>query len=737
MVERTKSSDAGAAPTEAEVLTNRDAVLQGIQLVAELVDLREERLRGGDADALAQTISQWQAKRAEWVEAMEYSASQGAFMSLLRLQRQFSLSQWDVDALLVALAPHADPEFLGLYTTARKSFFFRGLDMELALGLLFPTRGQRVAGRGLFTADAPLIANGIVSVVPISAESNPNELEVRVAEPIVNYVLERPLTDGSMSHFCAFEEPTHDWDQVVLPDDQKELVWGLVAGEPQLRAQLDRWGYGTTLGRGRGLVLLFAGPPGTGKTAFGHAIASRLRRPLLVVRVSRLLASREPLFEVFTSIFRVASLSRAIVLMDDCEALLGDRDARFLALLETIEQHDGLFILSTNLAPRIDFAMERRIVYRLDFEPPNTVLREQLWETHLPPEVPLASDIDIPMLAATYEFTGALIRNTVLVAMARLLSDQEADPELAGTTVDMERLQDAAESQLRGRFDELAVKSASTVSLESLVLPEDEREQLMEILSACRHHDDVLTRWGFGKRLPTGRGICVIFDGPPGTGKTLAADIVATELKRPIYRVHIPGVVSKWVGETERNIAEIFLRARASRAILLFDEADSLFASRSSGNHSANDRYANMEVNLLLQEIERYDGVTILTTNLFGNLDEALQRRIQFRVTFPFPDPEQRARIWQTLLPPEAPRASNIDFAELGRLYELSGGYIKNALLRAAYRARDQDTVIGHQHLENAAVAECRAQGKLVADPETVRQRRPIIDANLTPKAAR
>lgn len=700
--------------------SNREAVVEGIRLVSELVLLREARLKGEEADNIAEGLSTWQERRAAWRTAMEAAEKAGTTMPLLSLQRQFGLNEWEVDALLVALAPQADPEFLELFARGRTTFFFRGVDLELTLGLLFPSQGDRVRGRGLFGPDAPLIRHGLMRLVPIGGELNPHETEVRVADAIANFILERPLLDGTLSQYAEFEAPTHGWDDIVLPPEHKEHVWGLVTGEPHLRRRLDEWGFGSRLGRGRGLVLLFSGPPGTGKTVFSHAIAKRLERPLLIVRVSRLLQTREALFPIFTALFRVAALSRAIVVMDDCEALLTDRDARFLALLETIEQHDGLFILTTNLAPRIDFAMERRIVYRLDFEPPSTMLREQLWEAHLPPEVPLASDIDVPVLAATYEFTGALIRNTVLVAMSRLFAD--GDTELT-----MERLTAAAESQLRGQFDELAVKSQGKVTMQSLVLPDEEKDQLNEVLTACKHHDEVLTRWGFGKRLPTGRGICVLFDGPPGTGKTLAADIVAHELKRPVYRVHIPGVVSKWVGETERNIAEIFVRARASRAILLFDEADSLFSSRTSTN-SSNDRYANMEVNLLLQEIERYDGVTVLTTNLYGNLDEALQRRIQFRVTFPFPDPEQRALIWRVLLPPEAPRSTDVDFDALGRKYELSGGHIKNALLRAAYRARDDTGSIAQRHLEEAAIAECRSQGKLVADLEQVKTARPVID---------
>jgi len=337
-------------------------------------------------------------------------------------------------------------------------------------------------------------------------------------------------------------------------------------------------------------------------------------------------------------------------------------------------------------------------------------LREYIWEVHLPPEAPLAEDIDVRTLAQSYELTGAQIRNTVLVALAQM--------SVAGrTTLDMVALRAAAETQLQARLGELAVKSRTAFGLDRLVLPERERAQVAEILSACKHREFVLSSWGFGDSLTKGKGLCILFDGPPGTGKTFTAELIAHDLRLPLYRIHIPNVVSKWVGETERNISQIFARARSARAVLLFDEADSLFGRRNQSAQSSNDRYANMEVNLLLQEIESYDGITFLTTNLYGNLDEALQRRIQFRVTFPFPEALERENIWRVLTPTAAPLADDVDFVALARRYELAGGHIKNALLRAAYRARDAGHVIRQEHLVGAALAELRAQGKIVRDP--------------------
>ncbi len=695
------------------------AMLEGIALVARLAAIRDLRFEQPDSEELAPGIADWVQRREQWWQRLVALATGGQRVPLVELAERLGLEDKEVDALLVLVAPRADPELLDPLIGRAGSTLFRGISSELLLGLLFPTPADRFVGRRVIAANGVLVRNGLVELRPVGSDLSPSVVEVRPSEGLVDFVLDRPLVSGPMSQYCELAAPVHGWDRVVLDSEAKEQVWAAVSGTPGARARMDRWGYADVMPRSRGLVLLFAGPPGTGKSMFANAVAERLNCGVLNLFTSRLIAHRESIRPIVAEAFRIAALAGAIVILDDGEALLDQRDQRFLALLECLDRHEGILILTTNSAPAIDFAMERRIQLRLDFERPEPQLREQIWEAHLPAEAPLGDDIDIPALAAAYEFTGGQIRNSVLLAMAHL--DSSGAEEL-----DMALLRRAADTQLGARLDELAVKARTDVGLDRLVLPEEQLGQIDEILRACRHREFVLTRWGFGRRLTTGRGLCILFDGPPGTGKTFTAELLANELRLPMYRVHIPNVVSKWVGETERNIARIFERARSARAALLFDEADSLFGRRTGSVQSANDRYANMEINLLLQEIERYDGVTFLTTNLYGNLDEALQRRIQFRVTFPFPEAAERAQIWEVLTPPEAPLDPDVDFEDLGRRYELAGGHIKNALLRAAYRARDDDSPIARRHLMDAAIAECKAQGKIVrASESSGRRRRP------------
>jgi SpoVK/Ycf46/Vps4 family AAA+-type ATPase len=617
------------------------------------------------------------------------------------------LGKAEVDILLVMVSSHLDPDLHSRLSASPSAGVYKAIDFESLFSLFHQTPEQRLSAKAFLGPGSTLVRSGLIQLHSVGNELRIEDLEVRPSESIVNLLLQRPIVSGMLSRYCHLMQPIHTWDRVIIPEDQQRLIWELVSGERDVRNQLSSWGYADLMPNGRGLTLFFAGPPGTGKTAFAHAIASRLGRPILRVPTSRLLKTRESLESILREIFRAAVLCDAVVVIDDCEGLMNERNARFLALLEALEEHDGLLILTSNEARRVDPAMARRITYQLDFDVPSPFHRERIWEVHLPVEAPVANDISVATLAATYEFTGAMICNTVMIGLASMRANGK---EL----LTMEHLKAAAETQLAARFDDLAVRGRGGFRLGDLVLPEEEMDQIKTILDACSVHEDVLSRWGFGKRISTGRGICIMFDGPPGVGKTFAAEILASELKLPIYRVHIPNIVSKWVGETERNIAAVFQRARSSRAVLLFDEADSLFASRNDSTTSATDRYANMEVNLLLQEIERYDGVTVLTTNRYGSLDAALQRRIQFRLTFPFPGAEERARIWRVLLPAEAPVEPDLSFERIASRFDLSGGHIKNAMLKAAYKARSSGSVLTEELVADAAFDECVALGKVM-----------------------
>ena len=313
----------------------------------------------------------------------------------------------------------------------------------------------------------------------------------------------------------------------------------------------------------------------------------------------------------------------------------------------------------------------------------------------------------LALLAEKYEFSGGTIRNSVSVAMNHALSEN------ATPVVTMQNLDEAARTQIRNKIRKLADKTPTTLGLDDLVLPRKVKEQIRSLMASVRNRRTIFEEWGFGEKITKGRGICALFRGDSGTGKTLSAEIIANELGMTLYRVRIPAIVSKYVGETEKNLEKCFREAAVSGALLLFDEADSIFSKRTEVK-DANDRYSNMEVNLLLQEVERFEGVVILTTNLDAAIDDAFERRLNHKIDFPFPDARDRARIWKRLLPSSAPLGRDIDYEVLGRDFELSGGNIKNAVLRAAYRAAERKVLIDMDLLESAGLQEYREMGKLV-----------------------
>jgi SpoVK/Ycf46/Vps4 family AAA+-type ATPase len=240
-------------------------------------------------------------------------------------------------------------------------------------------------------------------------------------------------------------------------------------------------------------------------------------------------------------------------------------------------------------------------------------------------------------------------------------------------------------------------------------------QQLHDVCASVKYRHIVFSQWDFERKLALGKGVNILFSGPSGTGKTMAASIVAHELERDLYKIDLSNVVSKYIGETEKNLSRIFREAQASNAILFFDEADALFGKRSEVK-DAHDRYANIEVAYLLQKMEEYTGIVILATNLSKNLDDAFARRMQHTIEFPFPDAASRERIWRGMFPAKAPLADDVDFGFLARQFELAGGNIRNIALAAALMAAEeggQDGAIRMEHLIVATARELQKMGKM------------------------
>ncbi|MGH2355420.1 MAG: AAA family ATPase, partial [Chloroflexota bacterium] len=284
-------------------------------------------------------------------------------------------------------------------------------------------------------------------------------------------------------------------------------------------------------------------------------------------------------------------------------------------------------------------------------------------------------------------------------------------------------------TNLRGNIDEAFLRRLEPrYTWEDIVLPPDGLAQLRELCARARHQSIVLERWGYGRKHARRASLSALFAGQPGTGKTMAAEIVAGDLGLEVYRIDLSAVVSKYIGETEKNLEKIFSAADRGDAVLLYDEADAIFGKRSEVR-DAHDRYANVETAYLLQRLEAYEGLAILTTNLRGNIDEAFLRRLDCVMEFPMPEEAERLAIWQRALPPEAPRAKDVDLPFLARQFKLAGGHIRNIALTAAFLAAAEGDPIGMRHLVRGTRREYQKLGKLVAESDFERYYTLLKDA--------
>jgi SpoVK/Ycf46/Vps4 family AAA+-type ATPase len=274
-----------------------------------------------------------------------------------------------------------------------------------------------------------------------------------------------------------------------------------------------------------------------------------------------------------------------------------------------------------------------------------------------------------------------------------------------------------ARAQNAAGLERLARRIEPAVGWSDLVLPLVVEGQLRELTARARHRDKVVGEWGMGHRSPRARGITGLFAGDSGTGKTMSAEVVARDLDFDLYVIDLSTVVDKYIGETEKNLDRIFTEADRVNGVLLFDEADALFGKRSEVK-DARDRYANVEVAYLLQRMESFDGVAILTTNLRTNVDDAFTRRLDAIVDFPMPEEEDRRRLWEANLPPTVPREDGIDLDFLAHRFKVSGGNIRNICVTAAYLAAAASHPVSMADLIRATEREYRKLGRMTVEAE-------------------
>ncbi len=486
-----------------------------------------------------------------------------------------------------------------------------------------------------------------------------------------------------------------------------DRVLEIARGELRLDAELD--GIAVLNGRVTGDVpeeitramksstpatILAIGPEGAGRATCLARAAGNAGVGTLRISTRSLARDAARLDRQLRGALREACLFDALPMFTDVDHER-DHPAR-TAIEQAVRTFGGPILLTAREA----IAWRGRPVVTHVVESPDRAQRAEVWSRHLPG----APDAVIAGAAASYALRPGSITAAAVNAIAGVGGDAAA--------VTVEAIHAGVRARIGDELGTLATRIDWRQTWSDLVLPADQFEQVIELVARVRHRSTVLESWGFGAKVGKGHGLTALFSGPPGTGKTMVAGLIASELELDLYQVDLSKIVSKYIGETEKQLGALFDAAEAGHAILLFDEADSLFGKRTEVK-SSNDRYANLEVNYLLQRLESFTGIALLTTNHETAIDEAFRRRLALHVRFPLPEEGQREQLWRAMLPEKAPRSGDVDAGRLAREFEMSGGYIKNAALRAAYLAAEAGTSITMAHLWRSARAEYEALGKI------------------------
>jgi AAA+ superfamily predicted ATPase len=598
---------------------------------------------------------------------------------LFVLSRQFGLSRFEQEILLLCTAMELDPGLAALCAQANGNPNQPYPTFALALSLFDQPAWDALS------PERPLRYWRLIEVMQTGAQPL-TVSPLRADERIVNYIKGlNYLDDRLLPLLTSLEIPG---SELTLPRSQQEIVTKAVGFLQQM---------GQDGAKGRMPLIQLMGIDSASKQLVAWHVATEFGLRVYYLPLD-LIPAHIPDLEKLARLWQREALLLPIALYIDAQEVGEGNEGTSSLLGRFLIRSDGLFFLGTRDV-RQDL---RRSTLDLDVAKPLAAEQQTAWKNILGNTAPQAP----ALLAGQF--------NLGLPVIHQVASSLLAESPHEGQDVQA-LLWDACLVRTRPRLDTLAERLEPMATWDDIVLREDLLGLLRQIADQVRHRGRVYEDWGFRQRMNRGLGLVALFAGESGTGKTMAAEVIANELRLNLYRIDLSAVVSKYIGETEKNLRRLFDAAEDGGAILFFDEADALFGKRSQVKDS-HDRYANIETNYLLQRMEAYQGLAILATNMKSGLDDAFTRRLRFSVTFPFPDRADRKRIWRKIFPPETP-LDELDFDRLAS-FKLAGGSIHNSGLNAAFLAARDDVHVNMAHVLSAIRTEFIKADRLIDEHE-------------------
>jgi Winged helix domain, variant/ATPase family associated with various cellular activities (AAA) len=620
-------------------------------------------------------------------------------LPIIELAGRFALSALEIDIVVTCLAAEIDRRYERIYGYLQDDMSRKQPSPGLALALYCDRPAQQLAARAVLNPLAPLRHYRIVDITDDGGTSPWLSKPMRMDERIVSFLLGDQSTDARIAPYVT--RLASDPESICPRNRQQAELDALV--EQAVRR------LSTAPVRQRPLVYVH-GAGNAGTESMVRETARQLGLPVLAIE-AELLSGPGPDFEqTIFLLFREGLLSQAALFLQNVDRAL-DQDScglRHRALFRCAAEMGSIVFLSGERPWHWPLPPEPVVLWPLQLRPAGFAEQLQAWRALTSAKI---ADVDLHRLMSLYPLPlggiGAAWR------MACGLADLGGGER----SLTIEHLEQACRAQTGVPASGLARRIEPKHDWGDIVLPAAQREQLHAICGQAKHVSTVYGAWCFERKLSLGKGLSALFSGPPGTGKTMAAEVIAADLKAELLKIDLSQIVSKYIGETEKNLRQLFDQVAAAHAILFFDEADALLGKRSAVK-DAHDRYANTEIAYLLQKMEEYEGIAILATNLRQNMDDAFTRRMRFIVEFPFPEDEDRLLIWKTVWPKEVPMAPDVDFPWLARQFRLSGGSIRNVALAAAFLAAEQDQAVAMRHLMLATKRELQKMGRLVSDQE-------------------